>query len=235
MTRLLAIETSSQACSVALAIDGSVIEQYEVMPKRHAQSLLPMIHTVLAEAACELSSLDAIAFARGPGSFTGIRIATSVAQGLAFGVDLPLVSVSTLAALAQTVYRQYQNEQIIAVLDARMKEIYWGCYQANSGCVELVEKEHMTCPEMLQPQIAFESRKRWVGVGDGWGEGIALPDLLRQKIKHVYNPCYPHAQDVLRLAQRDFSYGLLLSPELAQPTYMRDKTAWRKSPKYSEH
>ncbi len=234
MTRILAIETSSQACSVALAVDGDIMEKYEVMPRLHAQKLLPMIASLLSEEGCQLNHLDAIAFSRGPGSFTGIRIATSVAQGLAFGADLPLVPISTLATLAQAIYRQYQDTQIISVLDARMKEIYWGCFHAEESGVEPVGEEHMTQPEELYSEFESESRTEWVGVGDGWAEEIPLPDSLKQEAARIYHPCYPHALDVARLALRDFDRGLIVSPEQAQPVYMREKSAWRKSPKFTQ-
>lgn len=229
MTRILAIDTSSRACSVALSVAGEMTERFEVIPKLHAQKILPMIDSVLAEAAIDPAQLDAIAFSRGPGSFTGIRIAAGVAQGLAFGADLPLVPVSTLAVLAQTVLRRHGERNIIPVLDAHMNEVYWGCYQTRGKLVEAVFEDGIGKPETLCSEMVFGEEQHWCGAGDGWKMVERFPDRLRRMAANCYESCYPQAQDLARLAQRDFSSGLAVAAEQAQPVYLRGKSAWRKS------
>ena len=138
MTTLLALDTATEACSVALLHDGRVLSHYEVIPRMHAQRLLPMIKDLLAEAGVALSAVDGIAFGRGPGAFTGVRIAIGVVQGLAFALERPVLPVSTLAVLAQRALREQGAQQVAAAIDARMDEVYWGCYRAEQGEMRLV-------------------------------------------------------------------------------------------------
>ena len=131
-TRILAIETSSAACSAALSVDGEVVERDALAPRQHAALILPMIESLLAESGCAVGELDAIAFGRGPGSFTGVRIAASIVQGIAFAADLPVIPVSTLAALAFGAMRESSVPRVIAALDARREEVYWACYERTA-------------------------------------------------------------------------------------------------------
>src|SRR5690606_41346453 len=128
MSCLLALDTATEACSVALLHEGRVLSRYEVAPRLHAQRLLPMVQEVLDEAGIAIAALDAIAFGRGPGAFTGVRIAIGVVQGLAFALDRPVLPVSNLAVLAQRAHRESGASQVAAAIDARMDEIYWGCF-----------------------------------------------------------------------------------------------------------
>lgn len=146
MTTLLALDTATEACSVALLHDGKVLSHYEVIPRLHAQKLLPMIQTMLAEAGIALSAVDAIAFGRGPGAFTGVRIAIGVVQGLAFALERPVLPVSNLALLAQRALREHGAEQVAAAIDARMDEVYWGCYQQQAGEMRLLGSEAVLAP-----------------------------------------------------------------------------------------
>ncbi len=138
MTTLLALDTATEACSVALLHDGKVLSHYEVIPRLHAQRLLPMVQTLLGEAGVALSAVDAIAFGRGPGAFTGVRIAIGVVQGLAFALQRPVLPVSTLATIAQRAWREHGAAQVAAAIDARMDEVYWGCYREQAGEMQLV-------------------------------------------------------------------------------------------------
>ncbi len=131
-TKILAVDTATENCSVALMVGNDVISRCEYAPREHTTKILPMVDTVLAEGGLKLNQLDALAFGRGPGSFTGVRIGIGIAQGLAFGADLPMLGVSTLAAMAQGSYRLHQSEQVLAAIDARMGEIYWGQYQRQA-------------------------------------------------------------------------------------------------------
>ena len=131
--KILAIDTATDACSVALHLDGDYREIHELAPRRHAEILLPRIRTLLSEAALSLRDLDALAFGRGPGAFTGVRIATGVIQGLAFGADLPVVPISSLHALAQGAWRERGEGNVLAAFDARMGEVYWGAYRLDAA------------------------------------------------------------------------------------------------------
>lgn len=227
MTRLLALETSGQACSVALCQGEEIIEHYEEIPRLHARKILPMIDDLLVQAELKLNQIDAIAFARGPGSFTGIRIATGIAQGLGFGLDIPLLPVSTLATLAQSVYREYNAQQVMTILDAHMKEVYWGCYSEQGGLMELLGEERIGSPDSLQP-VFHDEQQGWVGAGDGWHYVSHFPEAVSSGVLSVYPDSCPRAQDLLRLALRDYRAGVRVTPELAQPAYLRGKSAWRK-------
>jgi tRNA threonylcarbamoyladenosine biosynthesis protein TsaB len=229
MTRILAIETATEACSAALLIDGDVRERFELAPRKHAALLLPYTESLLQQAGLVLSQLDVVAFGRGPGSFTGLRIAAGVAQGLAFGAGLPVVPVSTLAALAQGTLRQQGAQKVLAALDARMQEIYWGAYACgDSGLVELVGKEQVCAPQ----QVHRPQGTAWVGAGSGWETyadelaaacALAPDDVISDQI--------PHAADVATLALGLFEQGKALPPEQAIPVYLRDKVAEKPKPR----
>ena len=128
MTTLLALDTATECCSAALLHDGTVTARSEVIPRQHAQRLLPMIEELLGERQLRLQDVDALVFGRGPGAFTGVRIATGMVQGLAFAADKPVIAVSNLAALAQRAWREHGAETVAAAIDARMDEVYWGLY-----------------------------------------------------------------------------------------------------------
>ncbi|MGH8459668.1 MAG: tRNA (adenosine(37)-N6)-threonylcarbamoyltransferase complex dimerization subunit type 1 TsaB, partial [Nevskiales bacterium] len=137
--KLLALDSATEACSVALYIDGEVRERFEVAPRRHTQLLMPMVHSLLAEAGIGFSDLDLLAYAQGPGSFTGLRIAAGAVQGLALGLDRPVIGISTLAALASRAMRVGQAQQVAVAMDARMNQVYWGQYALDKSgqCREL--------------------------------------------------------------------------------------------------
>lgn len=230
MTKLLAIDTSGEACSVALSVGDEVRERFEVIPRLHARKLLPMVQSLLAEADVPVTALDAIAFGRGPGSFTGIRICAGVVQGLAFAADVPTVPVSSLAALAQGVYRRHGNEFVLTVLDARMDELYWAGYQLVDGYASLLGEEQLTAPAVLdQTQSVLAAGCNWVSVGDGWKFSEQFPTHITSAVRLLDDNCYVQAQDIIRLAQKDYAAGLYLPAEQALPVYLRDKTAWRKT------
>ncbi|VFM95033.1 MAG: tRNA threonylcarbamoyladenosine biosynthesis protein TsaB [Candidatus Kentron sp. G] len=157
--KIFAIDTATDACSAALHLDGGCREIHELAPRRHAEILLPRIRTLLSEAALSLRDLDALAFGRGPGAFTGVRIATGVIQGLAFGADLPVVPVSSLHALAQGAWRERGEENILAAFDARMGEVYWGAYRLDATG----DNEEGTLPCAALPQTtstSFDNRQQ---------------------------------------------------------------------------
>lgn len=215
--KILAIETSTEACSVAAWHDGQVTERFE-LGHQHSQRLLTMVAEVLADSAWSLTQLDALAFGRGPGSFTGLRIGAGVVQGLAFGADLPVVPISTLAALAQS-----QGEPRLAVaLDARMGQIYWGLYNNVAGIMTLAGSEHVTAPAdmVLPPGVA------WTGVGSGWD---VYADVILARagagISHWHAQVWPRACQVAELGAAGYAQGCVVPAEQALPVYVRDEIA----------
>lgn len=219
--RILAIETATEACSVALLAGESVEQRYETAPRGHAGLVLPFAETLLAEAGLAPVQLDAVAFGCGPGSFTGLRIAAGMAQGIAFGADVPLVPVSTLAALAQGVVREHGAEKVLVALDARMQEVYWGAYQSlGAATLTLVGEERVCVPQ----QVPVPQGDGWVGAGNGWA---AYGDTLVERCaipRHVIKERQlPQAGDVARLAAVAFQQGRHVPPEQGIPVYLRDK------------
>ncbi|MCO8166054.1 tRNA (adenosine(37)-N6)-threonylcarbamoyltransferase complex dimerization subunit type 1 TsaB [Pseudomonas sp. 21LCFQ010] len=219
MTTLLALDTATEACSVALLHDGKVLSHYEVAPRLHAQKLLPMIQDLLAQAGLPKSAVDAIAFGRGPGAFTGVRIAIGVVQGLAFALDRPVLPVSNLAVLAQRALREHGASQVAAAIDARMDEVYWGCYRASAGEMCLIGEEAVLPPE--QASLPADASGDWFGAGTGWGYAPRLPVQLSGCDAGML----PHAEDLLSLATFAWQRGAAMPADQAQPVYLRDKVA----------
>lgn len=225
MTTLLALDTATEACSVALLHDGRVLSHYEVAPRLHAQRLLPMIQQLLADAGIAATQLDAIAFGRGPGAFTGVRIAIGVVQGLAFALQRPVLPVSNLAALAQRAFREQGATQVAAAIDARMDEVYWGCYREQDGEMRLLGQEAVLPPE--QAEVPRGAGGDWFGAGTGWGTHAAR---IACKPYGFDGSLLPQAQDVLSLAQFAWARGEALDADQAQPVYLRDQVATPKAP-----
>ena len=225
MTTLLALDTATEACSVALLHNGQVLSHYEVIPRLHAQCLLPMIKQLLADAGVALSALDAIAFGRGPGAFTGVRIAIGVVQGLAFALERPVLPVSNLAVLAQRSLREHGAQQVAAAIDARMDEVYWGCYRARQGEMRLVGVEAVLPPE--RASLPEDASGDWFAAGTGWGTFAArLPVAISGQDAAML----PHAEDLLSLARFAWERGEAVAADLAQPVYLRDQVATPKAP-----
>ncbi|WP_275098992.1 tRNA (adenosine(37)-N6)-threonylcarbamoyltransferase complex dimerization subunit type 1 TsaB [Sedimenticola hydrogenitrophicus] len=223
--KILALETATEACSAALLIDGNVIERYQVQPRMHSQLILPMLDELLAEAGVTLAALDAIAFGRGPGAFTGVRIAVGVAQGAAFAADLPVVPVSTLAALAQRGFRELGWRRLLPAYDARMREVYWGAYEVDAqGLVSARVADEVCAPD----RVTLPDGGGWQGVGAGWG---SYRDLLDQRlgdaVGEVNADLLCSAHDVALLGTAGFARGESVAAELAAPVYLRDKVASR--------
>ena len=217
--KLLALETATDCCSVALLVGDEVIEDHRLAPRQHASLILPMIDGVLAAAGVARQALDAIAFGRGPGAFTGLRIAAGVAQGLALGLDRPVVPVSTLAALAQA----SGAARVLAAFDARLGEVYYGYYTRGAdGLVEPDVDDALAPPE----HVALPADPGWrgTGVGAGWAaHGEALRARLGARVEDVDVTVEPRAGALVRLAARAFERGQAVPPELALPVYLRDR------------
>jgi tRNA threonylcarbamoyladenosine biosynthesis protein TsaB len=224
--KLLALDTSTEACSAALMIGTEMRERFEVAPREHGRLILPMIESLLAEADLPLSSLDALAFGRGPGGFTGVRIATGVVQGLAFGADLPVVPVSTLAALAQGALREAGASEVLAAIDARISEVYWGAYRAGAGGLMVLVGEERVCRPAEAP---LPPPGQWYGTGTGWGAySEELQHRLGAQIARWDGQRLPHARDVAALGLAGLAAGCAVPAERALPVYLRDQVAWRK-------
>ena len=224
--KLLAVETSTDACSAALFVDGEIKEKFELAPREHTKLILPMIDALMADAALKPQQLDAVALSRGPGSFTGVRIATGVAHGIAFGADIPVVLVSTLAAIAQGFFNQQDVDLSFTAMDARMNEIFWGVYQRNAlGLAKLLGEEAVTpAADIVFPEcFGF-------GVGSGWAvQGDVLRARLADKLQGVVSEVRPHAACIAQLGAYDFANGLAVPVEQAMPVYLRDKVAKKQS------
>jgi tRNA threonylcarbamoyladenosine biosynthesis protein TsaB len=220
--RILALDTATEACSVALAIDDSVFERYVELDRGHAEQLLPMIDEVLAEGGIALGALDAIAFGRGPGGFTGVRLAASVTQGLAFGAGLRVVPVSNLAAVAQRGADLHREaSRVLVVNDARMREVYWAEFGVD-GRVALRGAEHVS--EAAAVVVAPESSGTpWIAVGRGLAAWPELAGRCRAAGAIVLDTLLPRAREILSLAIPVVAAGQALPPEQALPVYVRDR------------
>lgn len=223
--KLLAIDTATEACSVALNLDGEILERYTIEPRSHASQILPMVDEVLAEAGTTLTALDAIAFDRGPGSFTGIRIGTSVVQGLAFGAELPVVPVSSLATVVQGAAQHLATPRVVAMLDARMNEIYWATYILEGGQWLLQEEERISSPAQIQLVPG-----RWAAVGTGWGAyQQTLQQLAGIEWAETLPDQLPRAADLLVLAAHQWQQQGGVKPMQALPVYLRNDVAKKKA------
>lgn len=228
--KLLAIDTSTEACSVALQVGTERLHLDEVCPQQHSKRVLPMVQQLLTESGLSLQQLDGIVFGRGPGSFTGVRIGVGVTQGLAFGADLPVYGVSTLAAMAQAAYRLHGATQVIAAIDARMAEIYLGYFalaeQTQQLLMQAVAAEMAIKPQDLTSSVL---QGDCVAVGTGWQ--TYREQLLKWQTAQISDQIlYPSAQDMLALAMSAFASGQFVCAELAEPVYVRDEVTWKKLP-----
>ena len=225
MNRLLAIETSGEACSVALHLDGAMRERHEHAPLRHAELLLPAVRSLLEEAQVPLNSLDAVVFGRGPGSFTSLRIGIGVVQGLAWGADLPVVPLSSLSGVAQQLLdfptRGIGAEhEILVAVDARMQEVFHGRFKRSDGIVMPLGEEGVSSPASLQaakPVLTF-------GAGNGFARYPALVEMGQQLLE-VHPELVPRASALIPLAQHWLELNAPLKAEEAQPVYVRNQVA----------
>ena len=228
--KILALDTATEACSVALAIDGEVFERYEVLGRGHAERLLPMVQAVLAEGGVALAALDAIAFGRGPGAFTGLRIAAGVTQGLAFGAGLPVVPVSDLAALASRAAVLREERQVLACLDARMGQVYWAAFDCADPAAPVARTpEAVADPAAVYlPEIGDSPVLGWFGAGHGFSAYPALHTLLGERLAGYDAELLPHAREIALIGARAFAAGDVVAAEQAVPVYLRDQVAHRR-------
>ncbi|WP_372964753.1 tRNA (adenosine(37)-N6)-threonylcarbamoyltransferase complex dimerization subunit type 1 TsaB [Marinobacter sp.] len=231
--KLLALDTSSEGCSAALWLDGQITERFELAPRGHTRLLMPMVRELLAEQGLTPSDLDALAFARGPGSFTGLRIATGVIQGLAWGLCLPVVPVSSLAAVALNAIEQRQlpdGSGIAVAFDARMSEVYWGTFRCDDGLPVRLGDERVCHPGKVSLPGSEAVISGWFGAGQGWKFRDDMPEAVVGSVELFDVTLVPRAAHVARLADLGFRQGLAVSAEQAQPLYVRDEVTWKKLP-----
>jgi tRNA threonylcarbamoyladenosine biosynthesis protein TsaB len=246
--KLLAFETATEACSVALWIDGDVRERFEVAPRRHAELALPWAEDLLADAGLARSQLDAIAVGRGPGAFTGVRLAVALAQGIALALDRPVVAISTLQVLAAGAGGEKgsgsfsnpvsasgipcsENEpdpfslasRILTAIDARMGEVYAGAFALQDGEPIALSPETVASPDYVE--LPGDDRD-WRGVGTGFAavDGL-LATRLQRRLASVDASALPHAADLARLAVAAHGRGEALAPERVEPAYLRNQVA----------
>lgn len=228
--KLLALDTSSEGCSAALWADGGLAERFQLAPRGHTRLLMPMVRELLAEEGLVPADLDALAFACGPGSFTGLRIATGVVQGLAYGLGVPVFPISSLAAVAEDVIAQWEladGDGIAVAFDARMGEVYWASYVCRDGQPELIGGEQVCAPESV---ALADDVSRWFGAGQGWHLRERFPGSVVDAMEKIDDTLVPRASRVAQIAARAFRTGTGVSAELAQPVYIRDEVTWKKLP-----
>jgi len=217
--KILALDTSTIACSVALQNGDDIKVLHKIAPLQQAQLILPMIHTLLDSFSLTPDNLDAIAYGCGPGSFTGIRIANSVAQGLGFAAQKPIIRISSLAVLAQTIFLERQCTQILVAVDARMRQVYWAIYEVKqTGCVALIGEERVCSPE----DVNLPKEGNWCGVGDGF-EKYKINLMMRLDLRPdaIYPSQLPTAFALLHLARKNFEQKEYITASQAAPVYLR--------------
>lgn len=227
MSLILALDSSTDACSVALYANGQLDARFELAAKSHTQRLLPMVDELLGDNNLKLHDLDAIAFGRGPGSFTGLRICMGIVQGLAFGAQLPVIPVSTLEAMAQGYYRANPEASlpVLASLDARMDEVYWGLFARDGDSVTPLSDEFVMKPELLAGQDIIQSLAgQFVAVGPGWH----YPAMQVLAASTIVVDAQPQAEDMALIAAQVWSAGGAIDVLDAQPVYLRDTISWQK-------
>jgi tRNA threonylcarbamoyladenosine biosynthesis protein TsaB len=219
----LAVDTSTDACSVAAWLDGAVHERFEPMQREHTARLLPLVDAVLAQAGRPVSQLDGIACGIGPGSFAGLRIGIGVVKGLALARDLPVAGASSLAMLAQRAMRLHDARQVACALDAKMKEVYVGAYERGADGLARAVIADCACVASAAPALPAG---RWRGVGTGWA---VAEDALRQAMGGTLGPvdagALPHAEEALHLAVPVLAAGRGISADVLAPAYLRERVA----------
>jgi len=221
--KLLAFDTATEACSVALLADDELQERFEIAPRRHAELALPWAHALLAEAGMSKSQLDAIAVSRGPGAFTGVRLGIAIAQGIALALDIPVIPVSTLQTLAHGALKRARSGNILSAIDARMGEIYIAAWQAQGEQLTALDTETVLAPDAYQLP---DEDSNWHGIGTGFSaQNGALATRLQPRLATLDATALPHASDVARLAVSAHAHGTAIPPDAPEPAYLRNQVA----------
>lgn len=221
MPTILSLDCSTEACSCAVAVNGKIAEKFEFIPRGHARAILPMIQALMQEHDLSYTALDGIAVGAGPGSFTGLRIAAGVAQGIAFGAELPLIPVSTLAAMAQ-LKASSDTQTFLACLDARINEVYWAVYRVDNKKIELLGEEQLCKPDLLNIEI-MGLHESCFALGNGMQFFDQMPLQTRQMISAYEVDVSPHASAIALLGARYLEQGKGMNPAEFSPSYLRNK------------
>jgi tRNA threonylcarbamoyladenosine biosynthesis protein TsaB len=222
--KILAIDTATEACSVALRLGNQHLSLIEVCPQQHAQKILLMTDQLLAEAGVSLQQLDGLAFGQGPGSFTGVRIATSIVQGFALATSLPVVGVSTLAAMAQAVMTHEVADEVAVAIDARMNEVYFARYKAHESMPVMVGEESVVAPSDVAQLLGGAPR---FYAGTGWSAYDVLVRLVNHQAPREQ---YPSAEHMLMMAEQGLLAGKGKAASEIEPSYVRNTVTWQKLP-----
>ena len=222
--KILAVDSATEACSAALLVGDALSERFEVIGRGHAARLLPMADELLREAGIAARDLDGIAFGRGPGGFTGLRIAAGVAQGLAAGACRPIVPVSNLAAVASGAGRVSGAECVLACMDARMGQVYWAAFENATGNPRAVTDERLTAPGEVQ----LPAGASWYGAGHGFSAHPELATRLGASLTAIDADLLPRAADIARIAAGELAAGRGLAPAQGLPVYLRDDVVHRR-------
>lgn len=226
--KILALDTATELCSAALWLDGDCASRESARPRASGELILGMVAELLAQAGLGLERLDMIAFGRGPGAFTGVRLAVAVAQGLGFAAGIPLLPVSELRALAQRALAQEgAPARVLICQDARMAEVYWACFERRAAA-EAVTQEALAVPAAVHVPSQWQG-KAVCAAGSGFEAYAGLRDLPDAPLAPIWGHLRPHALEIAHLAALD-GPGQAVAPEMAQPVYLRDKVAALPSP-----
>ncbi|QLB18972.1 tRNA (adenosine(37)-N6)-threonylcarbamoyltransferase complex dimerization subunit type 1 TsaB [Mannheimia granulomatis] len=223
---ILALDTATEACSVALLHNEAVSTLNEISPRTHTQRILPMVDELLKKSDIQINDVDFLVFGRGPGSFTGVRVGVSVAQGLAMGANLPVVAVSNLKAMAEEAYQKLNADKVIALIDARMNEVYFAQFAKNGDeWIETVA-EQVCSPEQALSQM--QADEKTVVVGTGWA---AYSQFSEQNLPLVISEItLPSAEYMLSIAKIEIKKGNTTSAYEIEPVYLRNEVTWEKLP-----
>jgi tRNA threonylcarbamoyladenosine biosynthesis protein TsaB len=223
--KFLAIDTATENCSCALYVDDKIFVRNVLAPQRHAELILNMLNELLIEAKIERSQLDGIAYGCGPGSFTGLRIACGVTQGISFALNLPVVAISSLAIIAQGIYMEKNIKQVAVAIDARMSEVYFGCYMYKDNIMQLYDNQERVCKPIITSLP--KNTENWYGAGSGWHTyAEQLESTLG--INNYVGKYYPQAQYMIPLALQAFKHNNIMYAENIEATYLRNNVASKK-------
>lgn len=217
---ILGIDAATEACSASLLVGDDILFRYELAPREHTRKLLPMVQSLIAEAGIQLSEVDAVACGQGPGSFTGVRIGIAAAQGLAFGINCPLIGISNLQLLAQGAYRVQGETRVLTALDARMQEVYFAAYAREHEVWVAKVPEQVIAPATIMHDLDLSAS--WCAVGTGFTEYAEPLNALFKTPKRCAQADLPNAQDLLPLAKNLWLQGKVSTPETLEPTYLRN-------------
>ncbi|WP_438971499.1 tRNA (adenosine(37)-N6)-threonylcarbamoyltransferase complex dimerization subunit type 1 TsaB [Methylophaga sp.] len=221
---ILALDTCTEMCSAAIVFNGQLFACSELTHRGHSEKILGMLDSVMADAGCTLLDIDVVAFGRGPGSFTGVRVGVGVAQGIAFARNLPVVPVSTMAAVAQIAIDDYSAKRVAVAMDARMGEVYTGHFIENNGLANALDEEQVCPPDRYQPA----DKDKWFAAGTGWTE---YETVLSQNFAGQVTEkqaLLPTAAAIAKLAMVMAENGQTIPAEQAVPVYLRDNVAKKK-------